>query len=83
MILEKKMNHSQYSEFRNLFRDVTHVTIIQNDKITFDAEDSELLSYVNANFDDYIETELRLDALEAQIIGEQSTFSKIREALKI
>lgn len=83
MKFEKKVNSSKLSEFFIMAKDKPHKVVRVGDAVTFELDDMELINFVNFNFDDYVETELRLDALEAQIIGEQSTFSKIREALKL
>lgn len=48
------------------------------DEILADNKSKEILQPIEPS-----EIELRLDALEALLIGEQSTFSKIREALKL
>lgn len=80
-IIKKSKRIKALSEYA---KNKTYSLTDNGDTIEIDTNDTELISYIESNFEDYESLEdlkLRLDAIEALVIGEQSTLSKIRSKL--
>jgi hypothetical protein len=74
-MIEKKFDSMKMSELQNIIhqRKIPISYTIKGEKIIFEIHDVELIDYINKNFDDYIEIELRLDSIEGLLIGEDKT----------
>lgn len=84
LILEKKFNVKKYDEMLKLYENKSMTINIRHDIITIETNDTEIINYAESNFEnleDIETTKLRLDAIEALVVGEQSTLSKIRSRL--
>lgn len=83
MKITKNFDSEKYEMMLKNFSNRNYSIEIKNDEITIDTKDTDLINFVESNFE-YTDIELinlRLDALESLIIGEQSMLSKIRGRL--